>query len=529
MIKKDRGYVRVSTQKDSQKDSPEHQISMIIKHAAFEGVTLTNNDFYEDRSSATTIMDREDVQQMIEDAKKGGIRSIWFASLSRFSRDVIDAVSLKRILVNALKIRVVSIEDGYDSAKKDDELLFNIKAAVNQNTSGDISTSSRRGIEESAEAGNYIGSIAPYGYKKVIIDDIRMKSGKRKTLEVLPDKAEIVRMIYDLYVNQGMGEKSIVLYLNGENERGEVYPSYKGNGWGLTSVQSILQNENYTGFNVYGRHTTEVAYDDLNNLMNRRKKLVKKPKAEWKKTKFPTHEAIISKEMFDRAQDLRLQRGGGLRGGRRSFVNVFAKMIFCKECASAMVTMAGKAGKDGKEYRYLMCSRRRRMGASGCTNDKWIPYAEMRDELINGILLRLRVRLKEFERGVREIGVRVPGGDHDKEKRKLEKRVEDNRRLLFQIRRQNMLGELDKSQYEFEREEYDKEITEAEKRLSQIEAEQRRVIDIGRISSEAQKAIQGLTKLSSFEDVEKVRPLLMQCVQRIEVDKGGEVMIETYI
>ena len=122
----------MSTLKESQKDSPQHQEALIREAAAREGIEI--NYVYEDRDTATSIVSRKDVQRMIEDAKRGEIRSLWFASLSRFSRDALDAISLKRILVNALGIRVVSIEDGYDSAVKDDELLFGIKSVVNQNT-----------------------------------------------------------------------------------------------------------------------------------------------------------------------------------------------------------------------------------------------------------------------------------------------------------------------------------------------------------------------------------------------------------
>ncbi len=521
MKKKDRGYVRVSTKYDSQMDSPEHQEAFIREVAAREGIEI--DKFYEDRDTATTIVEREDVQRIIEDAKRGEIRSVWFASLSRFSRDALDAITLKRILVNALKVRVVSIEDGYDSAKKDDELLFGVKSVVNQNQSEQTGISSRRGISQSAAAGNDISSIPPFGYKKVVINDPRMKRGKRKTLEIIPEKAEIVRMIFDMYVNQGMGEKEIVKYLN---EQG--IPAYKGGPWGVTSIQRILQNEKYTGFNVYGRHTTEVAYDDLKNLMNRRKKLVQRPKSEWKITKFQTHEAIIPREMFKKAQEIRLLRGGGKRGGRRSFVNAFAKMIFCAECGSAMVSMSSISG-SGKRYRYLMCSRRRRTGEKGCSNAKWIPYYEMRDELIGEILRRLRERLAALESGAEEILVDMPGGDYEKEKRKLEKLIEDNRRLLFEIRRQHMLGELDSAQYEFEKEQYEKEIADAEQRLAQIAAEEKRVLDAERIRKEVQEAVQKLATLNSYDDVEKTRVFLMQCVKRIEVPKDGEIIIQTYI
>lgn len=524
VTKADRGYVRVSTLKDSQKDSPEHQEAFIREVAGREGIELDH--IYEDRDTATNIVEREDVQKIIEDAKRGEIRSIWFASLSRFSRDALDAISLKRILVNALKIRVVSIEDGYDSGKKDDELLFGIKSVVNQNTSGDISVSSRRGIRQSAEQGNYIGSIPPYGYKKITIDDPKMKSGKRKTLEIVEEQAEVVRLIFDLYVNRGMGEKAIVNYLNGDNENAEQFPPYRSEVWGLSSIQRILQNENYTGYSVFGRHTTEVAYNDLSNLMDRRKKLVQKPKSEWQKTKFPTHEAIIPQELFDQAQEIRLLRGGGARGGRRAFVNVFAKFIFCAECGAAMVSMSSEV--RGHRYRYLMCSRRRRTGEAGCVNGKWMPYIDTRDELIKTILQEVKKRVDHFEKNghLNDLNPELPDNNYDKEKRRLEKKIEDNRKLLFEIRRQSLLGEIDNAQYEFEKAEYEKEIAEHEQRLSVIRINEKRTLDLEKNFAEIKKALHELSNFKTYDDnLDKIRTLLLIMVKRIEVNKDGKVKL----
>lgn len=520
MTKKDRGYVRVSTLKESQKDSPEHQEAFIRETARREGIEIEH--FYEDRDTATTIIDRTDVKRMIEDAKRGEIRSIWFASLSRFSRDMIDAVSLKRILVNALKIRVVSIEDGYDSKVKDDELLFGIKSVVNQNTSGDISISSRRGIRQSAlEKGNYIGSIPAYGYSKVTIDG-------RKTLERREEQAVIVEMMYNLYIDEGMGDKAIVNYLNGDNPTMTIYPSYNGQPWSLTVVQRILTNPTYTGYNVHGRFSTEVVYDDIYDLMKRRKKLVANPPEKWEWSKEPTHPIIVPLDRWKTAQAIRLQRSGGRRGGKRTFVNVFAKLIYCAECGSAMVTMLSRTRE--KDYRYLMCSRRRRVGEAGCANGKWIPYYEMRDELINEILRRIRNSLKAMEsKGASEISLGLPRNNFEKEKQKLTKRLANSRKLLFEIRKQHLLEEIDYDQYEFEKEQYEKEIQEAEHRLVVIKAEEKKIIDIERLVQESKAALRELTKLENYDDIEKTRQLLAKAVQRIEANKDGEIAIHTFI
>ncbi|MEJ9209841.1 recombinase family protein, partial [Paenibacillus larvae] len=231
-------YVRVSTTKESQKDSPDHQKWACIEHCKQIDLDTADLLIYEDRDSGTSIVARPQIQEMISDAQKGLFNTILFSSLSRFSRDALDSISLKRIFVNALGIRVISIEDFYDSQIEDNEMLFGIVSVVNQKLSEQISVASKRGIKQSAAKGNFIGNIAPYGYQKVNIQG-------RKTLIVDIEKAKVVREIFDLYVNKKMGEKEITKHLN-EN----AIPSAKGGTWGITSVQRILQNEIYTGYNV---------------------------------------------------------------------------------------------------------------------------------------------------------------------------------------------------------------------------------------------------------------------------------------
>lgn len=517
---KARAYVRVSTLKESQKYSPENQEGLIREVAAREGIKIEY--VYIDRDTGTSIIAREDVQKMVNDAKNGSFNTIYFAALSRFSRDTLDALSLKRILVNALGIRVVSIEDNYDSGKEDNEMVFGIISSVNQKQSETISISSKRGIRQSAKKGNFTGSIPPYGYRKINVDG-------RKTLEIIPEQAKVVQLIFDLYVKRGMGEKSIVNILNDPDDERRV-PSPKGGVWGITSIQRILQNETYTGYFTFCKHETQQVYEDLNDLQNRRKKLRMRDKSEWEKTDFQTHEAIISQELFDEAQRIRELRGGGKRGGQKRLVNVFAKMIFCKDCGSAMVAMSSKRTNkklDNKRYVYLMCSKRRRQGEAGCANRLWIPYFDFRDRLINELIDRLEKVITREELGVGVADNSEFGTTQDIEKaiKRNEKVIADNRRLLFEIRRQHMLGDIPTDQYEFEKAQYEAEISESEKRLAELRKKADRRKDGERLRKDVRDSIGKLSSLSNYDELDETRVILSKLIERIEVDSEGEASV----
>ncbi|QGQ97934.1 recombinase family protein [Paenibacillus psychroresistens] len=512
-------YVRVSTTKDSQKDSPEHQKGLCEEKARILGLQILYT--YEDRDTGTSIVARTEIQRLITEAKQGKFRTIIFASLSRFSRDTLDSLNLKRILVDALHIRVISIEEGYDSRIDNDELKFQIISAVNQKLSEQISLSSKRGIRQSAMKGNFTGSFAAYGYKKTII-------GERKT--IVPDEKTkgIVDLIYDLYINHNMGDKSIVNYLNEKK-----IAAYKGGVWGLSSIQRILTNQVYTGRNIFCKYETTKVYNDINNLSDRSKKQVQRNKSQWESSNEKTHEPIIADELFQKVQAMRLFRGGGKRGGIRASKNVFAGIIFCTHCGCAMVSMKSTSGRTksaATEYRYLVCSKRRRQGATGCDNSFWLPYKPFRDELINNIseiLGRQTSLLNLFEQNKGLILI-----DADQSMKYItdtEKKIDKYRELLFETRKLLMLGEMDEAQYSFEKQRYEKEIKGLEQHLGELNVKKQKKNDIEDLYEEVRDALDDLISLNYEEEDEfmELKSILVKLIARISVDWEGNIEVKT--
>lgn len=510
-------YVRVSTLKESQKDSPEHQKSICLQKAKMAGLETRTEFIYEDRSTGTSIITREEINQLIEDAKKGYFSTIIFASLSRFSRDSLDAIALKRKLVNGLGIRLISIEDTYDSQVKDDEMIFTIISAVNQKLSEQISIASRRGILASAQKGNFIGSCAPFGYKKIKDKDV-------KTLMIVEENAEIVKKIYDLYVYNNYGEKRIVTYLNEEE-----IPSPKGGIWGITSIQRILQNEAYIGRNVYGKYTVKKVYEDLSDMHNRKNKLVQTDRKTWERNDGVNWDAIIDEETFKKAQEIRHQRGGGKRGGVRNVqVNPLSGLVKCSHCGSNFVSMkSGKVGKNGQEYRYLICSSRRRMGVKGCKNGLWIPLEEFKSDLLQQIQLSLNkfINIEEISSNV-EIPKISNTVSSDKRQQKIESSIKRNRKMLFELRKEFKFEEIDREQYEFEKVALENDIIVLQKKLDQINKSSTLINNDETIKEQIKEALGKLVKLD-FSHVDELQLVLKQLIEEIKVNEDGEVEIYT--
>ena len=176
----------------------------------------------------------------------------------------------------------------------------------------------RRGLDYVVSVGGYVASIPPYGYSK-----IRVPMGKKKipTLEIAEDKAKVVRMIFDWYVNENIGYRTIAERLNSMG----IKPM-KANHWNMQSVKKIIENEHYLGKIRYYAHKIEYVVEDLT--------VTKKKVAVDDYQLFDgMHEAIIDEETFNRAkakQDSkpRCHKAQELR-------NPLASVLYCK-CGYAM-------------------------------------------------------------------------------------------------------------------------------------------------------------------------------------------------
>lgn len=513
-------YVRVSTTKLSQKDSPEHQVGVCRERAKQENLVVQEHLIYEDRDTGTTITDRPAIQQLIKDAQNGAFDIVIFASLSRFARDTGDALNLKRKLVDALGIRLISIDEGYDSKKDLDELKFTIISAVNQKLSEQISYSSRRGKRQSALKGNFTGSIPPYGYKKQLVND-------RKILIPDEETKHVVQKIFQFYTANKMGEKAIVDYLNREG-----IPSPKNGRWGITSVQRILQNEAYIGRNTFGKYELVKVFTNVNDTTERKKKQIQKDPSEWQRSHEPqTHQAIIDEETFLKAQEIRLERGGGQRGGIRNRINVFAGIIKCKHCGSSMVSMKSKNGKnstDGREYRYLVCSKRRRQGDVGCSNDFWLPYYAFRDDLLEELSNRLR-SITSAEQLLERFKdtIRVNTNDIDLEIKRLQKNIDENRKCILELRKEKMRGAIsDEEQYKFEKRHYEQEIQVWENRINSLKQELQKKADLTQLYEDVMDSLDELLDLD-YDNFDELHLTLKKLIASIEVDRDGQINVMT--
>lgn len=322
--------------------------------------------------SGETIADRPEVQAILRKIESPRYKGVIIVDVQRLSRgDLEDAGRLIKLFryTNTLAItpqKTYNLQDEYDrdaferELKRGNEFLEYQKKIMN------------RGRLLSVSQGNFIASIAPYGYNKAWVME-----GKRKcpTLAINEEEANVVRMIFDMYVNKDIGCVNICHALD---NLGVTPP--KGEVWSHNGIKDMLQNITYTGKVLWHRRKTNVIVEDSEIIKTRpRAKLGDYLVYDGK------HEAIISEKLFQAAQE---KMGRNHRAKANTKVrNPFASLLYCK-CGRIMI-LRTYTSHNGKPR--MICNDHGHCHTGSCTYD----------ELINAVVNILKQNIADFEIKIR--------------------------------------------------------------------------------------------------------------------------------
>ena len=329
-------YARVSTDTSDQLHSLSAQIKYFTEYISGHENWELVEVYYDEGITGTSVKKRDGFNRMIADCEDGKVDLLLTKEVSRFARNTVDTLNYTRRL-SELNIGVVFMNDGIDTREKDGELRLTIMSSIAQEESRKISERVKWGIRRKMENG-YV-----YGYSHLL--GYRVTNGQ---IEVIPEEAELVRHIFHKYVHEGKGSSIIANELNTEG-----YTSIRGAIFRQDSVIRILKNEKYCGDLVqWKRYCTDFLskrkfrnYGDnpdvpLITIRNH-------------------HEPIISREMFEAAQELLEKRGKNAREGRKYSQHYWhSSRVYCGKCGSAFGITGSKAVKN----RCLRCINRSKYG-----------------------------------------------------------------------------------------------------------------------------------------------------------------------
>ncbi len=304
--------------------------------------------------SGETIEDRPEIKKVLQKIESPRIKAILVVEVQRLSRgDLEDAGRLIKLL-RYTNTAIITPQKTYDLQNEYDRDFFERELKRGNEFLEYQKKIMSRGRLLSVQQGNYIGSQPPYGYERTIVMD-----GKRKcpTLKIKEDEARVVRMIFDMYVNEDMGRTNICHRL----DKMGISPP-RGEFWSPSALKDMLENVHYIG-KVKWNWRKEVTVVEDGEIVRTR------PKA--KKDNFlifdGKHEPIISEELFDAAQ---AKQGRNHRAKANTKIrNPLAGLIYC-QCGRAMSLRTYK--KDGKERSAprLLCDGQAHCHTSSCLFDE---------------------------------------------------------------------------------------------------------------------------------------------------------------
>lgn len=338
-------YSRVSTEDQAREGtSLETQRECLVKYAKERGWEIyfpANNKIYEDDGYSGYSIDRPALKRLLADAKLKKFQAVLVYKIDRFARN-------NRILLNLIEefssaeIGFISATESFDTVSASGKMALSMLGTVAQFERDRIIERVWPGMVKGVERGNWQGArYVPYGY---------LYAKEKKLLIVVPEEAEIVKMIYTMYLAE-QSTKQIAGYLYKKG-----YKTRSGGRFQSKLVCDILKNQLYLGKIVWNKSHYEKTQKTLHGLKYIKNDPSKVIIAQGR------HEPIICQEDFDAVQRrLEHSRKGGIRK-MNSREYVLTGVLYCAKCGNRFQGCVSPATRRKDVVplmrRYYRCSAR---------------------------------------------------------------------------------------------------------------------------------------------------------------------------
>ena len=472
-------YARLSVENSGKSENVDviaNQIEICKSYIA-DRPYLSLVDTYIDNGHTGTVFDRPEFNRLMNDIKSGRIKCLVVRDLSRFGRDYIETGTYLERIFPQIGLRFIAIKENYDNFDTDgssESLMIPLQNMINALYSKDISRKVSTALKAQMEQGTFQKRNLPYGYRW---------NEEHTNMVIDEETASYVRLIFQRKIEgcsmpmildelDRLGAPNTELRKRQNGTRTGDGCSCKG--WHKSTVYGILTNPHYVGDTVLGRSMVAIYKGIKSHNI--------KDKDEW--IVFPnTHQAIISREDFQKVQDImnaasvarqtKMQKSEEIRA---TLINLFDGKIFCADCGKRMYFHRKKVDKrkDGGWYAFYECSTYVGRRYEHC-NAHYIRQDRLERDVLAAIQLQVKAAL-----------------DYDKLLDKLrgsegEKNIRDKQNALITSLNLKLSGVskkrtrlyedfaegiLDEEEYTFAKKSYDEQFADLSRRLD--EAVQRR-------------------------------------------------------
>ena len=496
-------YARVSTDKDEQLNSLENQVQYYTELIQSKPNWTYIPGYIDEGISGTSTKKRDSFLRMIADAKAGRFDFIITKEISRFSRSTLDSIQYTQELLEH-DVGVLFQNDNINTLDSDSEFRLVVMAGVAQDEVRKLSERLKFGFRQAIKNGHILGNDRLWGYDK-----------KDCILTVNEAEAKVVRRIFHLYANEQMGIRRISQQLYDEG-----FTSRKGNAFNVLTIRHILENPKYKGWYCANKSQT-VDY--------RSKRKIFLDESEWVMYPDPSIPAIVSEELWNRANALYKRRSAQMMSHQSAaeFHNryPYSGKIICEEHGTSFHRQVLKSSKGEKEV--WQCRVYRNRGRAACS------APQMRTSELDQIMAQIFDQLAQDKSAIVDAVMKViqaVPNEHDY--RQDVKRVEAEQDAI-QAKKDRLLemsieGALSTAESKQRNDVFNDQLHELERQLESLQAEEEK----SQISAEQMGTIKtALEEELSFQNGIN-SALVTTILDHIVVKKGStreEVHLDIYL
>jgi DNA invertase Pin-like site-specific DNA recombinase len=442
---------------EGESNSIGQQRDMLLRYCEENGFAV-HKTYVDDGYSGTTF-ERPSFKEMIADTEDGKINIVIVKDLSRLGRNNAIVAHYTELYFPQNDVRFIAVNDGIDTFRGENEIM-GFKSILNEYYARDISKKVRSSKRTSAIKGDFIGSRAPYGYKK----DPKNKN------HLIPEEytSDIVKRIFLLAVSgvTPMQIKTILTndkimfptaYLHSQTgQYGSTYNTDFPYVWKKSTITQILTNRVYVGDTVSGKQRIKSF---------KFKKLENVPPEEWI-IATDTHEAIIDREMFDRVQEILSVRR---TPNTCSIENIFVGKLLCEKCGCHLCFAVTPGRKSPGSF--VCNSYKRRLGS--CTAH-YTSYKNLYNIVLTDIKKQLAIA-KKYEDNLQIHAKNLLQTTEDNteeytaaEIEKYKIKLSEINRIVKKLLEQNALGVISDERFAELSADYEKECLSVKAAISQL-------------------------------------------------------------
>lgn len=509
-------YCRLSKDDGSTNESMSiySQKAMLKQYAEQNNIAVY--DYYVDDGYSGTNFERPAFKKMITDIENGKINCVITKDLSRLGRNYLESGAYIEMYFPQKNVRYIAITDGIDTINSYEFDIMPFKNILNEMYAKDTSKKVKSALKSRMKEGTYIGSKAPFGFKKDPDDKHRLIIDER----VKP----IIELVYELclegkgtqLISQEMMKRKIPRPSSFLENADKLYGLTEENKykWTHRMVLSILRDPVYCGNMERNKRPTL-------SFKNRKRLYV--PKEDRIVVK-DTHEGIVSEEVWKQVQEMLDKRKNTNKSGI-TYDNIFKGLVKCPDCNYALTPKKDYRlnKKDTIDFVHFSCSGYKKYGVKACTSHR-INARDLYNVVLEDIQYHGQMALSSREDFVMKIAEKIDKDKVDERKDKTEKlnsskiKLKDLDKAFEKLYEDRLSESISERNFNLMNEKLSRQ---QEKLIEEIDLLEEEIKEIADKEENCEQFVENISKFAKIKELN--RYILNQVIDKIYVYDKEEV------